>query len=113
MGLTWHGPHVTQVVTAGAVRGLNQAAELVRANTVPLTPLRDGPLRASLTVSEATIDDPVAAVYTNLPYAVRQHEEMGYRHRDGQAKFLEVGAQRSRAQAAAVITAAIRRYTST
>lgn len=111
MALSWHGPKVIQAVTTSAIRGLNQAAEYVRAQTVPLTPLLDGDLRNSLTVSEATRADPVAAVYTNLPYAVRQHEELNYRHRDGQAKYLEVAANRSREQVSRIVSTAVRRAT--
>jgi hypothetical protein len=111
MALQWNGPRVTQAVTGASLQGLNQAAEYVRSRTVPLTPLRDGDLRASLHVSEATKSDPVAAVYTNLPYAVRQHEELGYTHRDGQAKYLEVVANRARKKVSQIVSTAVRRAT--
>lgn len=111
MALNWYGPKVTQAVTGAAIQGLNQAAEYVRSQTVPLTPLRDGDLRNSLHVSNATRSDPVAAVFTNLPYAVRQHEELNYRHRDGQAKYLEVAANQSREQVSRIVTTAVRRAT--
>lgn len=111
MALTWNGPKVTQAVTAASIQGLNQAAEYVRSQTVPRTPKRDGDLRNSLTVSEATTADPVAAVFTNLPYAIRQHEELGYTHRDGQAKYLEVAANQAREKVSQIVSTAVRRAT--
>lgn len=76
-------------IRATSVVGLNMAAERVRAVAVPLTPLEYGDLRSSLTVGTASEDDLEATVYSDLPYAVRQHEDLSYRHDDGQAKYLE------------------------
>lgn len=87
--IQWNGPQANQAVTAGAVRGLNQAAALLQARTVPRTPKDTGELRRSLVIQPASSDRLYSSVGSNLAYAVRQHEELGYRHKYGEAKFLE------------------------
>lgn len=110
MAMQWNGPQVTQAVTAGAITGLNKGAERLRSAAVPRTPLDQGPLRASLTVVPATPGTLQAAVVTNLPYAVRQHEEEGYHHRHGEAKFLERAAYAEESTIQAIIATHIRRH---
>lgn len=52
-------------------------------------PLDQGPLRASGVVDVAS-DGSAGTVSYDTPYAVRQHEELGYRHQRGRkAKYLE------------------------
>lgn len=52
-------------------------------------PLDQGPLRASGMVDVAD-DGSAGTVSYDTPYAVRQHEELGYRHQRGRkAKYLE------------------------
>jgi hypothetical protein len=79
-----------------AVDGVNLVAERTRSVALPLTPLEYGDLRSSLTVQPANeLDTTIeAAVSSDLPYAVRQHEDLHLRHDDGQAKFLETAAIR-------------------
>ncbi|WP_146206263.1 hypothetical protein [Auritidibacter sp. NML100628] len=93
---SWNGRAINSAIEDASARGLNNAAEHLRATSVPLTPLDTSRLRGSLVVNEATPNGLVASVSTNLPYAVRQHEELGYHHRDGQAKYLETGANMTR-----------------
>lgn len=111
MAMQWNGPQVTQAVTAGAISGLNKGAERLRSATIPRTPLDQGPLRASLTVVPATTSTLQAAVVTNLPYAVRQHENLGYRHRHGEPKFLERTAYAEESTIQAIIAQHIRSHT--
>lgn len=92
MSLKFNGPQVSQEILGRAVRGLNLGAERLRSVAVARTPLDQGYLRNSLTVVPATVAQPRAAVVSNLAYAVRQHENMNYSHRDGRAKFLESAA---------------------
>lgn len=72
-----------------AVRGLNQAAAYLQDKTIPRTPKDTGELRRSLVIEPAHYRKLQASVGSNLHYAVRQHEELGYRHKYGEAKFLE------------------------
>lgn len=111
--LDWKGRRISEAAQRGITQGLNIVAENVQAKAVPQTPILEGPLRASLTVAPATRVKNEAAVYTNLPYAVRQHEEMGYKHpRGGRAKYLERAANSSRRAMHSVISEQIRRATS-
>lgn len=89
MNITWNGRQVSQQVARGAVRGLNQAAAFLQGKAVPRTPKDTGELRNSLTIHPASTSTPFSAVTSNLVYATRQHEELGYRHKYGEAKFLE------------------------
>lgn len=100
---------IGSLIDAAAAEGLNLAAARVQAVTIPLTPLEYGDLRDSLVVTEATADDLTASVSSDLPYAVRQHEDLTYRHDDGQAKYLEVGGQQALPDCDQLMAAAARR----
>jgi hypothetical protein len=105
--LQWH----IQVDQLGpsVVEGLNLAAERVSEVAVPLTPIDTGDLRESITVEPATEDSPVAAVYTDLPYATRQHEDLTLHHTEGGAKFLENAGEQVKSELADIVAGAIRR----
>lgn len=92
-----------------AAEGLTLAAEHVRGVAVPRTPLEYGDLRSSLTVTPATPGDLESAVSSDLPYAVRQHEDLDLQHDDGQAKYLESAALDSLDEVGQIIGAAVRR----
>ena len=68
---------------------LNHAAEILRGWSVMLAPLDEGDLRGSAQVTPATGDNPKAWVSFDTVYAARQHEELGWYHTEGQAKYLE------------------------
>jgi len=103
---------LTQLIRSAAVDGVNLVAERTRAVATPLTPLEYGDLRSSLTVQQASEQESKieAAVSSDLPYAVRQHEDLSLRHDDGQAKFLEdASLQVAVGDADRIIAAAVRR----
>ena len=85
----WNGDIVSAMLAAAAPEALNHAAELLRGDSIPLAPLDRGPLRASCQVTEASEGNLEAHVSYDTPYAARQHEELGWIHEDGQAKYLE------------------------
>ncbi|QIK64150.1 hypothetical protein G7068_13785 [Leucobacter viscericola] len=85
----WHGDALIAALKAEAPEALNHAAELLRGDSVPLAPIDRGPLRASVQVTPATAGSLTAYVSYDTPYAARQHEEMDWRHDEGQAKYLE------------------------
>lgn len=112
MGLQWNGPTVNAAITDAALAGLNRGAEHLRGATIPRTPLQRGDLRGSLTVVPADAVTMRAAVVTDSPYAVRQHEELGYRHPEGgEAKYLERTAHDEEDTIAGIIQKAIREAT--
>lgn len=84
--LNWGGDHIARRIEQGKTSAARRGADLLRDEAVQRTPLETGTLRNSAKVTAA---DGVGAVSFNTPYAVRQHEELGYTHHDGQAKYLE------------------------
>lgn len=85
----WNGEQVSGELRQAAARGLFLGGELVLQDSNTRVPLDEGPLERSGTASvdEGTL---TAAVSYDTPYAVRQHEDMTYRHAPGRtAKYLE------------------------
>lgn len=76
--------------TLGQVSGgLQLTAEHILAEATDLVPIEEGTLQRSGTVSIDAMGT-TAAVSYDTPYAVRQHEEIDWRHDPGRrAKFLE------------------------
>lgn len=97
------------LVREAAATGLTLAAHRVQAVAVPLTPIEYGDLRSSLTVVDADVDDLEAAVVSDLPYAVRQHEDLSLRHEGGQAKYLEQAALQSIGEVEQIMAAQVAR----
>jgi len=108
-GFTWNGDEYSLKLAQAAADGLNRGAEFLRAKSVPRAPVDRGPLRGSAQVHEASPDDLESAVSYDTPYAVRQHEELGYRHDDGEAKYLERPLHENDATIQALIAKAIGR----
>jgi len=107
--LRFNGAVAEQRMRQGAARGLLLGAEHVLQQAQEVVPLDEGPLQQSGT---ASVDEPslTAMVSYDTPYAVRQHEELDYRHAPGRtAKYLERPLNASRAEVAAIVAAQIRR----
>lgn len=100
---------IVRLVREGAAEGLTLAAERVRAVAVPRTPLEYGDLRSSLTVVPAEESELTSAVVSDLPYAVKQHEDLTLRHDDGQAKYLESAALDSSREVEQIVATSVRR----
>jgi len=66
--------------------GLHAAAEVIKQEAIERTPKETGELRNDCTTAAEGFE---AVVYYSKPYAAKQHEELGYHHQDGEAKFLE------------------------
>ena len=104
---TWRGPEVSARVTAAKRQALGKGAALLLARTIPDTPVLDGDLRSS---GATDVSDEEASVYFDTPYAVRQHEEVGYRHpKGGRAKYLESHVVADRGIVSQVVAAEVRR----
>ncbi|QKN87597.1 hypothetical protein QEN63_gp12 [Streptomyces phage Vondra] len=107
--LTWHGAAVAAAARAGAVQGLRLGAEHVLQVSRARVPIEEGTLERSGT---ATVDEDqlTAAVAYDTPYAVRQHEEMDYRHDNGRtAKYLERPMNEEAAAVGRIVAAQLRR----
>ncbi|MDX3214571.1 hypothetical protein PV318_03295 [Streptomyces sp. ME02-6991-2B] len=107
--LRWNGPHVLDEMRAGAVRGVQLAAEHVLERSRARVPIEEGTLERSGVVS-VDEGDLTAAVSYDTPYAVRQHEDMSLRHDSGRtAKYLERPVAEAADQVQAIIAAQVRR----
>jgi hypothetical protein len=94
---------------AGALKGLEKATEHLLQVSRELVPHEEGTLERSgaASVDEANLQ---AAVSYDGPYAVRQHEELTWRHDEGrQAKYLEEPMISEQATMRELIAAEIRR----
>lgn len=88
--MTWDGDLIASKVRKAVHSGLRKAGELVKDEAVQRAPVETGALRAGARVSSA--NQTVAVSFgtgPSAPYAVKQHEEIGYHHAEGQAKYLE------------------------
>ena len=84
---SWKLPQVAGQARQAARQGLALGAEHLLTASQAQVPVDEGTLRRSGAASQ---DGDTAAVSYDTPYAVRQHEELGYRHpRGGKAKYLE------------------------
>jgi hypothetical protein len=100
-------------ITDGAEVGMRRAVEHLLGVSRSLAPIDEGTMIRS---SEATVTSDgsvvTGTVTYSTPYAIRQHEELAYRHAPGrQAKYLE-GPMHTEAQVMGdLIAAAIRGQT--
>ena len=107
--LNWNGAAAMRGTRAGAVRGLRIAAEHVLTESRKVVPIEEATLERS---GVATVDESQlkAAVSYDTPYAIRQHEELNYRHDPGRtAKYLERPLTEQADNVAAIIAAQLRR----
>lgn len=87
VSMSWDESGLDGVVAEAMDEGLFEAAEVLLAHSNRLVPLDEGPLMNSGT---AEVNNGVARVGYNTPYAYRQHEDLTYTHTDGRtAKYLE------------------------
>lgn len=91
---TWNINAVKTLVYGGAKEGTEKCAEHLLAVSQALTPIRSGRLVSSGDIKETNSGYTVSYSIDSLSdsdfdYAILQHEEKGFRHRIGQAKYLE------------------------
>ena len=87
--LTWDDDAVLAALDGASFDGLLLAGEHLLQVSSALAPHEEGDLERSGEVSSDASTGQVAVSY-DRPYAVRQHEELTWRHDEGrQAKYLE------------------------
>lgn len=108
---TWRSELVKARSRESAQAGVIRAAEHLRTRAVRQAPVDEGDLRRSASaVNLSGLGTIQAAVTFNRPYAVRQHEELGYRHpKGGKAKYLEDPMNSEAATMLKIISATIAR----
>lgn len=90
----WNTNAIKALVYGGAKEGTERCAEHLLAVSQALTPIRAGRLVASGRIDETSSGYMVRYSVDSLSnsefdYAIIQHEEKGFSHKVGQAKFLE------------------------
>lgn len=107
--LRFNGDVAAREMREGAARGLYLAAEHVLQLSNDVVPLDEAALMRSGTASVDEASLTGMASY-DTPYAVRQHEELTWRHAPGRtAKYLENSLNAARTDVAAIIAAQMRR----
>lgn len=87
--IKWRGGLAEQIVRRAALEALRDGAEAILTEAIDEAPIDTGTLRRSGTVTDAPSEEAVYVSF-NTPYAVKQHEELAYRHpHGGKAKYLE------------------------
>lgn len=105
----WNGAQVTAKEKAGLIAGLTNAAEHLLGEARAIVPIQEATLERS-GVASVDRSSMTAAVSFDTPYAVRQHEELTWKHDPGrQAKYLEQPAMTERGTMHELMAAALRR----
>ncbi|MEV6800516.1 hypothetical protein AB0M91_19545 [Micromonospora rifamycinica] len=87
--VSWNGDEILALIEGDEAAGLTLSAEHLLQVSRTEVPLEEATLERSGTVS-VDRDDLRAAVSYDTVYAVRQHEELTWRHDEGRkAKYLE------------------------
>lgn len=104
--------NLERVMLDRAAEGIDHMAHLLLGMTMPDVPLGEtGDLRASGGVAELqrTLNSAWTAVYFDIIYARRQHEEEDWKHpRAGKAKFLEDKARELETTGGTILAAYLR-----
>lgn len=105
--MTWQGDLADERARAGAERGVALAVEHLLGAARQRVPIEEGTLERS---GVASTEGLTGAVSFDTVYAVRQHEELTWRHDPGRtAKYLENPANEERDQMLDLIAAQVRR----
>jgi hypothetical protein len=107
--VSYNGDAALAAIRAGALRGVRLGAEHLLQVARSRVPIEEGTLERSgvVSVDESAI---TAAVSFDSPYAVRQHEELDYRHDAGrEAKYLEKPLHEENGVITGIIAAEVRR----
>lgn len=106
--MKWYGPQVNAKARAAAIGGLATAGEHLLNMSRREVPVDRGDLKRSGRV-ELSEGGAVLSIIFDQPYALRQHEELGYRHEQGKAKYLEDPLNANSAVMEQLIATAVRR----
>lgn len=110
--VTWNGREVTEKVLQAAEDGVAVAMEYALTQANQSVPLLNSPLMQSGVASTErnARGEITGAVSYSTPYAVRQHEDLTYRHAEGRrAKWLELTFQERQDQISRLVATQVRR----
>lgn len=99
---------VTATIKAALRRGLLIAGEHILNVSNSRVPIEEGDLERSGVVSE--VDADTVAISYDTPYAVRQHEDLTYKHDAGRsAKYLSIACKSEAATAGKIVATTVKR----
>lgn len=87
--LVWRGDAVMSICASQLKSNLLKAAMDLQSESVKQAPKDTGDLRGNCAIDASNLEKFEVVVGYSLPYALRQHEELNYKHTNGKAKFLE------------------------
>jgi hypothetical protein len=87
----WKGDEVSKMLDKVCAKALFECAQDLKSKSMKEAPIKDGFLRGSCDIdAEQTANKSETVVFYAEEYALRQHEELNYRHpQGGKAKYLE------------------------
>lgn len=87
MSFQWYGDKAFDAIANAVQDGLMECGADLQSKSVQEAPVDTGDLRANCAVTEGPLG---VMVGYDLPYAMKQHEELDYHHpKGGKAKYLE------------------------
>lgn len=87
--MKWDDSKAKRIVRTAGLKAINDVIEDIATDSQNEAPLLSGTMERSQAVAENRSQMEVYISY-NTPYAIKQHEELGYRHAPGRkAKYLE------------------------
>jgi hypothetical protein len=107
MKANWHDAKVLAVMREAGMSGLADGAEHILTVAIDQTPVDTGTLRRSGAVTEAPSENAVYVSF-NTPYAVKQHEDLTLKHKEGNAKYLENALNSEKAKVLALVAARVK-----
>lgn len=107
--MNWGGRRIwTNSGRQRASNGVRLGLEHVLAESNKIVPLDEGPLQRS---GKVDVDGLDGTISYDTPYAVRQHEDLTYRHAPGrQAKYLETAMNTNREEVKRIIARELRSW---
>ena len=105
----WFGDDVKKKVMTANEKAITLGLEFVKQESVKVAPKDTGMMEKSAQVTIAK-DRKTGYISYDTPYAIRQHEELGYRHAEGRiAKYLELPLQQNADKALEIMRKVLRR----
>jgi hypothetical protein len=95
--VNWFGDDVRKKVLTAQEKAVTLGLEFIKQESIKVVPKDTGMLEKSAGVKLVNEDNKTTGyVYYDTPYAIKQHEELGYRHAEGRiAKYLELPLQQN------------------
>lgn len=108
----WFGDDVRKKINHNSRKGMVKGLEFIKQESVKVVPKDTGLLEksAGLKFNEQTGGRHEGVVFYDTPYAIRQHEELNFRHAEGRiAKYLELPFQQNQMKALQIMQREIKR----